>query len=173
MSREVQTQVEKEFLRNSFLEHVIENLSNCRAALVDLGRNTSAQIIEDVIMNLVNNEETESGSTDSDGSGSEREVSSNQLVRFRCVREGSRLRVKIISGEYNRDANCWFPKENGFRAEGREWIVPAQFVSFARGSRVTPYYIVDKDHITFDSSGSADGTGSSDGSRNVKVFGDD
>ena len=68
-----------------------------------------------------------------------------EYVHFRCVKEGSRLRVKIISSGYNHDANCQFPKK--IRVEGREFTAPKDDVTFTRGSRGTLWYKVRKASI--------------------------
>lgn len=44
-------------------------------------------------------------------------------VRLRCVKEGSRLRVRIVSPGYSPIANCQFPRD--IRVDGREYEVPA------------------------------------------------
>ncbi len=54
-------------------------------------------------------------------------------VRLQCVKEGSKLRVRIISHGYNHDANCQFPRN--IRAPGRQYSVPISDVSFTEGPR--------------------------------------
>jgi hypothetical protein len=50
-------------------------------------------------------------------------------VELLCVREGaSKLRVRITSAGYNRDANVQFPED--MRVEGRRFRVPAGAVRF-------------------------------------------
>ena len=49
------------------------------------------------------------------------------FVRLKCVKEGSKLRIKIVSPGFSPDANCQFPKN--IRLEGREYEVPAGDVS--------------------------------------------
>lgn len=51
------------------------------------------------------------------------------LVRLKCVTEGHRLRVKIISRGYNSEANCQFPRD--IRKDGREYLVPVSDVTFS------------------------------------------
>ena len=43
-------------------------------------------------------------------------------VRLKCVLEGKKLRIKIISPGYSSHANCMFPKS--IRVENREYEVP-------------------------------------------------
>lgn len=50
-------------------------------------------------------------------------------VRLKCVKEGNKLRVRIISPGYNPRANCQFPR--AIRIEGREYIVPAADIAFS------------------------------------------
>ena len=47
---------------------------------------------------------------------------SDQQVYLECVREKSKLRVRIISPGYYSDANCQFPR--AIRVEGRKYSVP-------------------------------------------------
>lgn len=73
-------------------------------------------------------------------------MASETFVILKCVREGSRLRVKILSPGYHRDANCQFPRN--IRVENTEYQVPAQYVRLARGPRGKFFYRVNKAHIT-------------------------
>jgi hypothetical protein len=52
-----------------------------------------------------------------------------ELIRLKCVAEGKRLRVKIISKGYNSEANCQFPRD--IRKDGREYLVPVSDVIFS------------------------------------------
>jgi hypothetical protein len=89
-----------------------------------------------------------------------------ELVRLKCVAEGKRLRVKIISKGYNSEANCQFPRD--IRKDGCEYLVPVSNIKFSemnckffyRISR-TGIQIVDKaPTLAFDLSG-------------LKIYGDD
>lgn len=44
------------------------------------------------------------------------------LITLRCIKEGGKLRVKIISPGYSNTANCRFPKN--LRVDGAEYLVP-------------------------------------------------
>lgn len=66
-------------------------------------------------------------------------------VRLRCVKEGGKLRVKIISPGYNPHANCQFPRD--IRLEGREYIVPADDISFSESAHHKFFYRVKKSRV--------------------------
>ena len=76
------------------------------------------------------------------GTGS---VENETLVRLRCVKEGSRLRVKIISAGYNNNANCQFPRN--IRLVDREYLVPIHAISFSEGAGRKFFYRVSKNYI--------------------------
>lgn len=65
-------------------------------------------------------------------------------VRLKCIKEGNRLRVKIISGGYNPDANCQFPRD--IREENREYSVPASDISLSE-MRCKFFYRVNRQRI--------------------------
>jgi hypothetical protein len=90
------------------------------------------------------------------------------LVRLKCVKEGSRLRIKIISGGYSPDANCQFPK--AIRAEGREYTAPASDVSLC-DTRGKFFYRVKKNNIVVVVGGNA--PGAQIDISNLKVYGDE
>lgn len=64
----------------------------------------------------------------------------SQTVRLRCVSEGSRLRVKIISPGYYASANCQFPRD--LRSENSEYEVPVSAVTLAQGPAGKYFYRV-------------------------------
>lgn len=67
-------------------------------------------------------------------------------VRLRCVKEGSRLRVRIISPGYSPAANCQFPRD--IRAEGREYEVPATDIHLSEHPRSHKFfYSIRKNNI--------------------------
>eukprot|EP00767_Chilomastix_cuspidata_P002537 gnl/Chilomastix_cuspidata/2661.p2 GENE.gnl/Chilomastix_cuspidata/2661~~gnl/Chilomastix_cuspidata/2661.p2 ORF type:complete len:240 (+),score=68.30 gnl/Chilomastix_cuspidata/2661:39-722(+) len=66
--------------------------------------------------------------------------SATPLVYFRCVRENSRLRVRIITPGYSPVANCQFPR--AIRQEGRVYTAPASQITFGYGSAGTLFYKV-------------------------------
>lgn len=62
------------------------------------------------------------------------------LVYLKCVKEGSKLRVKIITPGYYNDANCQFPKD--IRQEGRIYSVNRLNVILATSARGKYFYRV-------------------------------
>lgn len=56
-------------------------------------------------------------------------MASENTIRLRCVKEGSRLRVRITTPGYNPYANCQFPRE--IRKEGKEFEAPVSALSFS------------------------------------------
>jgi len=65
-------------------------------------------------------------------------------VILQCVKEKSRLRVKIISNGYNNDANCQFPK--AIRKEGLKYKVPPEAIKVVQRTGKF-FYHVDKSLI--------------------------
>lgn len=73
-------------------------------------------------------------------------MASEGTVRFRCVKEGSNIRVRVITPGYNSNANCQFPR--AIRVDGKEFEAPVSALSFsdARGKffyRVKPKLITE------------------------------
>ncbi len=66
------------------------------------------------------------------------------LVTLKCVKEKSRLRIKIITPGYIQGANCQFPKD--IRVDGREYTVPRQDVVMA-DTRGKFFYRIKKNNI--------------------------
>lgn len=62
------------------------------------------------------------------------------LVRFRCVSVGGKLRVRVISPNYNPNANCQFPRS--IRQNGCEYVAPRSALKFARGPAGKFFYRV-------------------------------
>jgi hypothetical protein len=98
---------------------------------------------------------------------------SEELVRLRCVKEGSRLRVKIISSGYNNFANCQFPRD--IRQVNREYMVPVHAISFSEGAGRKFFYRVSKSYIKIaeDTYGDTYVPGVGTGPIELKIFGDD
>ena len=88
-------------------------------------------------------------------------------VRLKCVKEGSRLRVRIISPGYNPHANCQFPR--AIRAEGREYIVPAADIAFST-ARGAFFYRVKKNNVVIVEPGEV--ASQSVDLQNFKIYGD-
>lgn len=89
------------------------------------------------------------------------------IVRFRCVREGSRVRVRVITPGYNPYANCQFPRDG--RVVGKEYEAPVSALSFSdtRGKffyRVKPKEIREVDILSIGSAGSSGGSSCSSNS---------
>lgn len=68
------------------------------------------------------------------------------IVRLKCVKDGRKLRVRIISPGYNPEANCQFPR--AIRVEGREYTVPRTAITFAESAQRKFFYRVKKNDIT-------------------------
>jgi hypothetical protein len=51
-------------------------------------------------------------------------------IRLRCVKEGAKLRIKILSPGYSHSANCQFPKD--MREAGKEYLVPRDDVKMSQ-----------------------------------------
>ena len=72
-------------------------------------------------------------------------------VILKCIKEGSRLRVRIVTEGYLNSANCQFPKN--IRSEGRFYEVPIENVNLiTRTSKW--YYSIKKNIKILDSIGS-------------------
>ena len=52
-------------------------------------------------------------------------------VSLQCIKERSKLRVRITSAGYNNNANCQFPK--AIRVEGRRYKCPVNAITVAGG----------------------------------------
>lgn len=68
------------------------------------------------------------------------------LVYLKCVKDGNKLRIRIISQGYNNDANVQFPKN--IRKVGRIYTVPSYSVSFRKSVGGKLFYHVDKRYVT-------------------------
>jgi len=63
-------------------------------------------------------------------------------VYLKCVKEGSKLRIKIISNGYFNNANCRFPRD--LREEGRIYSVSSRNVNLIKTSNGTYFYSISK-----------------------------
>jgi len=70
----------------------------------------------------------------------------DDLVYLKCVKEGPKLRIKIISPGFFNQANCQFPKD--IRVENRKYSVPRHAVSFSGGPNHKFFYKINKSYIT-------------------------
>jgi len=91
------------------------------------------------------------------------------FVRLKCVKQGSKLRIKILSPGFSPDANCQFPKN--IRLEGREYKVPSSDVSLC-DTRGKFFYRVKKHNIVIISDGDANAVNDVDVS-NLTIYGDE
>ena len=69
---------------------------------------------------------------------------SDGKVYLECVKEGSKLRVKILTPGYISGSNCQFPKD--IRVVGRKYEVPASDVNLVTG-RGRWFYRIGKNNI--------------------------
>lgn len=66
-------------------------------------------------------------------------------VFLECVKESSKLRVRIVSQGYFTWANCQFPRD--IRVDGRKYKVPASAIKLVSGQRGKYFYRIDKHAI--------------------------
>ena len=66
-------------------------------------------------------------------------------VILTCVKEGSRLRVRIISDGYKKGANCQFPRD--IRKENQNYKVLSSSIKLAKGPRGKYFYRINKKDI--------------------------
>ena len=66
-------------------------------------------------------------------------------VYLKCVKEGSKLRIKIVSPGFHNEANCQFPRD--IRVENRKFSVPRHAISFAEGPNHKFFYRISKSYI--------------------------
>lgn len=65
-------------------------------------------------------------------------------VYLQCIRENSKLRVRIITNDYFQDPNCQFPK--ALRAENQIYRVPAKDIRLVE-TRYRDFYRIGKKNI--------------------------
>lgn len=56
-------------------------------------------------------------------------MNEEDFILLKCIKEGSKLRVKIVSPGYYTEANCQFPRD--IREEGRMYKVPREDINIA------------------------------------------
>jgi hypothetical protein len=66
-------------------------------------------------------------------------------IRVKCIKDGSKLRIRIISNGYNTNANCQFPRD--IRRDGAEYEVPVENVSFSENAQKKFFYRIKKNGI--------------------------
>lgn len=64
----------------------------------------------------------------------------NETVRLQCINDGYKLRVRIISPNYNNDYNCQFPRS--IRVENRLYEVPSTDIILVEKGGQQPFYKV-------------------------------
>lgn len=69
----------------------------------------------------------------------------DETVIFKCVKEGVKLRIRIITKGYNNDANCQFPRD--IRKDGSLYQAPVNAVTFAKGPAGKFFYRVNKKYV--------------------------
>lgn len=57
-------------------------------------------------------------------------MTSLPLVNLVCIKEKSKLRIRIVSPGYKKEANCQFPRN--LRIEGRKFTAPSNDVSLVK-----------------------------------------
>jgi hypothetical protein len=55
---------------------------------------------------------------------------SSPVVRFQCIKERGKVRVRVITPGYNFEANCQFPR--AIRQEGKIFEAPVSSLSFSQ-----------------------------------------
>ena len=68
-----------------------------------------------------------------------------EQIKLKCVREGKKLRIKIISPGYIQSANCRFPRD--IREENREYLVPQADITLMDTTRNLFFYSIKKRNI--------------------------
>lgn len=68
------------------------------------------------------------------------------IVHLKCVKEGGKLRVKIVSSGYLHDANCQFPRD--IRKEGVTYTIPSQYITLCKRSNKWFYQCNHRQQIT-------------------------
>jgi len=69
----------------------------------------------------------------------------SEIVCFRCIKVGSRLRIRITSKGYQNEANCQFPR--AIRVPGKTYEAPANAVTLAKGPAGKYFYRVKRTSI--------------------------
>jgi len=68
------------------------------------------------------------------------------LVTLTCIKVGSKLKVRILTDGYIRNANCQFPRD--IRVEGALYSVDSEFINLVTSRGRYFYSIKKKDKIT-------------------------
>lgn len=105
-------------------------------------------------------------------------------VYLRCVKEGSKLRIRVESyqddngivrvGVYNNNYNCQFPRN--IRQEGRFYKIPKENIKLCASGHNKPFYRVGKAQIQILDSGSVQGRYTENDQitiDNIQIYGED
>jgi hypothetical protein len=68
------------------------------------------------------------------------------IVEFKCIKEGSKLRIRIVTPGYNSGANTQFPRN--IRSEGAIYTAPSSAVRFGCGPNGKFFYRVSAKFVT-------------------------
>ena len=95
-------------------------------------------------------------------------IKTNEKITLKCLKEKSKLRVRIITPGYYNNANCQFPRD--IRKEGRIYQSPSSGVKLAKGPRGKFFYRINKNGIEI----VEDNLNLKEGEKHhLKVYGDD
>ena len=83
-------------------------------------------------------------------------------VKLTCINVNKRLRIRIVSPGYHKDANCQFPRN--IRKEGRMYWCHPSAIKLSKGPRGKYFYRVSKSEISFNDIKDFN---------DIKVYGDD
>ena len=72
-------------------------------------------------------------------------MADTEYIYLECIKDGNKLRVRVISSGYFNDANCQFPR--AIRLEGRKYRVPKTDVKFVEGAGRKYFYRVSKKNV--------------------------
>lgn len=72
-------------------------------------------------------------------------MSTDARVELTCVKQGSKLRIRILTPGYFRDANCQFPKD--LRVEGRHYRVRPGDITLITSKGKWYYSVKNRDRI--------------------------
>ncbi len=92
---------------------------------------------------------------------------STSIITLKCLKVSGRLRVRIITSGYKRDANCQFPRN--IRKEGLTYTTPQTNIKLAKGPRGKYFYRVGRNNIKIVEGGDG-GEKSYD---NIKIYEDE
>lgn len=73
-------------------------------------------------------------------------MASEEVVRYKCIKVGSRLRVRVTSPGYNHNANCQFPRD--IREDGREYTTSVSALKFSQTRGKFFYKVTRKIDVT-------------------------